>query len=80
MNFTQFINQIELTDFTMIRNLNCPTAAYNLFISLYQQCFDTAFSIKQIKPNKPKDNFGLWWDNYRLVQLKAKYSIKIDLA
>jgi len=33
-NFTRFINQLEVKDFIIIRNFNCPTAAHNLFINV----------------------------------------------
>ncbi len=51
---------------------NCPNAAYNTFIQLYKEAFETSFPLKQIKPNKKFIRRDPWITPALLVSSRTK--------
>ena len=42
-----FQNLIQSTDFSSVMDLDCPNSAYNTFMKLYTNIFNTAFPLRE---------------------------------
>ena len=51
-NITKFKYYLDHTDFNNIFHIDCPSKAYNEFMSLYRIAFERAFPLRTIKQNK----------------------------
>ena len=72
MLFKQDLNQ---TDFSAIRVIPRPNAAYNIFISSYKDAFNTAFPLIETKLCKRYIKKEPWVSIGLLTSLRTKYEL-----
>jgi len=76
-NIMLFRNRLELTDFSSVTRLNCTNDAYNLFIRLYTDAYESSFPLKKITINRKSIKREPWMTVGLLNSSKTKSKLYI---